>query len=65
MKKLVYFTTSFPYGLGENWKFNELSVFTDFFDDLAAADNAVFYRSVARLGTAFLGIEAHYLTLFD
>ena len=36
-----------------------------FFDDLANADNAVFYRSVARLGTAFLAIETRYLTLFD
>ena len=36
-----------------------------FFDDLANADNAVFYRSVARLGTAFLGIETRYLTLFE
>ena len=36
-----------------------------FFDDLGGADNAVFYRSVARLGSAFLAIEARYLTLFD
>ncbi len=32
-----------------------------FFNDLAAANNAVFYRAVARLGAAFLRLESAYL----
>jgi TorA maturation chaperone TorD len=37
----------------------------DFFDDLAEAHSAVFYRSVARLGRAFMGLETRYLSLLD
>lgn len=37
----------------------------DFFRDLGAAQSAVFYRSVARLGSAFLALEARYLSLLD
>ena len=37
----------------------------DFFNDLAVAQAAVFYRSVARLGRAFTDLESHYLTLHD
>jgi TorA maturation chaperone TorD len=36
-----------------------------FFDDLAAAQSAVFYRSIARLGKAFLDLESRYLSLLD
>lgn len=36
-----------------------------FFDDLENADNAVFYKSVARLGSAFLVVDNDYLALFD
>ncbi|MDJ0739232.1 MAG: molecular chaperone TorD family protein [Gammaproteobacteria bacterium] len=36
-----------------------------FFEDLENAENAVFYRSVARLGSSFVDIEHRYLTLFD
>lgn len=36
-----------------------------FFDDLAQAKSAVFYRSVARFGTAFLAVESRYLSLLD
>jgi TorA maturation chaperone TorD len=36
----------------------------DFFNDLEKADSACFYRSVARLGAAFLGIESRYLSQF-
>ena len=36
-----------------------------FFNDLADARSAVFYRSVARLGSAFLSLEARYLSLLD
>lgn len=36
-----------------------------FFDDLENADNAVFYKSVARLGNVFLAVESDYLALFD
>lgn len=36
-----------------------------FFDDLEQADNAVFYKSVARLGSAFFAVESDYLALFD
>lgn len=38
---------------------------TDFFADLADAQAAVFYRSVARLGRAFLSLEGRYLSLLD
>jgi colanic acid/amylovoran biosynthesis glycosyltransferase len=31
MKKLFYFTSSFPYGLGERWKANELEVLRRYF----------------------------------
>jgi len=34
-----------------------------FFADLGNARSAVFYRSVARLGTAFLSLETRYLSL--
>jgi TorA maturation chaperone TorD len=37
----------------------------DFFTDLASARSAVFYRSVARLGSAVMAIESHYLSLLD
>lgn len=37
----------------------------DFFSDLAEAPSAVFYRSVARLGSAFLSLEQRYLSLLD
>jgi TorA maturation chaperone TorD len=37
----------------------------DFFRDLAGAESAVFYRSVARLGEAFLSLETRYLSLLD
>lgn len=36
-----------------------------FFADLGSAENAVFYRSVARLGAAFLAIESRYFSAFD
>src|ERR1700743_1473683 len=32
--KLVYFTASFPYGLGEQWKTNELNVLVHQFDEI-------------------------------
>jgi TorA maturation chaperone TorD len=37
----------------------------DFFGDLAEAQAAVFYRSVARLGGAFMTLETRYLSLLD
>jgi TorA maturation chaperone TorD len=37
----------------------------DFFRELAGAESAVFYRSVARLGEAFLSLETRYLSLLD
>ena len=37
----------------------------DFFADLKDAESAVFYKSVARLGTAFIAIESNYLSLLD
>jgi len=33
-----------------------------FFTDLAAAKNAVFYKAVARFGTAYMNLEKRYLT---
>jgi TorA maturation chaperone TorD len=36
-----------------------------FFNDLAVARSAVFYKSVARFGSAFLSIETRYLSLPD
>lgn len=37
----------------------------DFFNDLSNADSAVFYRSVARFGAAFMALEKRYLALLD
>lgn len=37
----------------------------DFFRDLADAQSAIFYRSVARLGRAFMALETGYLSLLD
>lgn len=34
MKKLIYFTNSFPYGIGEQWKSNELEVLVNYFDEI-------------------------------
>jgi len=36
-----------------------------FFGDLAEAESAVFYRSVARFGAAFIDLERRYLSLLD
>jgi len=36
-----------------------------FFSDLSEARSAVFYKSVARLGGAFMALEARYLSLLD
>lgn len=36
-----------------------------FLNDLAGAQSAVFYKSVARLGRAFLSLDTRYLTLLD
>lgn len=38
---------------------------TDFFNDLAGARAAVFYKSVARLGKAVSSLESRYLSLLD
>jgi len=35
----------------------------DFMNDLSVAETATFYRSVARLGSAFVAIESQYLSL--
>ncbi len=37
----------------------------NFFSDLATARSAVFYKSVARLGAAFMQLESRYLSLLD
>jgi TorA maturation chaperone TorD len=37
--------------------------FKQFFTEMSAADNAVFYKAVARFGAAFLEIEKHYLSV--
>ena len=37
----------------------------NFFNDLATAPSAVFYKSVARLGGAFMALESRYLSLLD
>ncbi len=37
----------------------------DFFADLNVARTAVFYRSVGRVGAAFLALEGRYLSLLD
>lgn len=34
MTKLVYFTASFPYGVGENWKYTEIEVLNRYFDEI-------------------------------
>jgi TorA maturation chaperone TorD len=36
-----------------------------FFSDLSEARSAVFYKSVARLGGAFMALESRYLSLLD
>jgi len=33
-KRLYYFTSSFPYGLGETWKSNELKFLVEYFDEI-------------------------------
>jgi glycosyltransferase involved in cell wall biosynthesis len=33
-KKLYYFTNSYPYGIGEQWKKNELDVLVNYFDSI-------------------------------
>ena len=33
-KKLIFFTNSFPYGIGEMWKANELNAFVHYFDKI-------------------------------
>ena len=59
-------TDNMPVDTQRHFFDNHLGNWADrFFDDLAGAGNAVFYRSVARIGTAFLAIEKRYLTLFD
>jgi TorA maturation chaperone TorD len=37
--------------------------FKQFFTEMSAADNAVFYKAVARFGAAFLEIEKRYLSV--
>ena len=37
----------------------------DFFKDLAEARSAVFYKSVARFGRAFIALDSRYLSLSD
>ncbi len=32
--KLFYFTSSFPFGIGEQWKANELEIFVRQFDEI-------------------------------
>src|ERR1700740_47785 len=32
--KLIYFTASYPYGLGEQWKTNELNALVHHFDEI-------------------------------
>lgn len=39
------------------------SWFQQFFKEMSAAENAVFYKAVARFGSAFLEIEKHYLSV--
>lgn len=39
------------------------SWFKQFFTEMSAADNAVFYKAVARFGAAFLEIEKRYLSV--
>lgn len=39
------------------------SWFQQFFSEMSAADNAVFYKAVARFGSAFLEIEKRYLSV--
>ena len=39
------------------------SWFKQFFTEMSAADNAVFYKAVARFGAAFLEIEERYLSV--
>lgn len=33
-KKLIYFTASFPFGLGQTWKLNELKYFIEYFKEI-------------------------------
>ena len=38
--KLLYFTSSYPYGLGEQWKANELNVLVDYFDEITVVPHS-------------------------
>ena|ERR1035437_4358938 len=33
-KKLIYFTNSYPFGIGEQWKATELSVLVEYFEKI-------------------------------
>ncbi len=58
--------------IGENQNFSTQTSFFkahidswsgQFFDDLSAAKNAVFYRAVGRFGLAFFGLEHQYFSM--
>lgn len=38
-KKLIYFTNSFPFGIGHTWKSNELKFLVDYFDEIIIIPN--------------------------
>ena len=38
-RKLYYFTYSFPYGIGEQWKWNEIQVISHFFSEIEIIPN--------------------------
>lgn len=48
MAKMVYFTNSFPYGIGEDWKYTEISNFAKYFDDIVIAPLAFNGNHTAR-----------------
>jgi glycosyltransferase involved in cell wall biosynthesis len=39
-KRLFYFTSSFPYGIGETWKSNELKFFIEYFDEITVVPHS-------------------------
>lgn len=48
MKTLYYFTASYPYGIGEVWKYNELTYLKDHFDKVVVIPNSYGGNKIAK-----------------
>ncbi len=48
MKILYYFTASYPFGIGEVWKYNELTYLKDYFDKIVVIPNSYGGNKIAK-----------------